>query len=191
MNNTQCKGLKFQNEKMTFEVCYSLINKSLDRISIKGIIRPKNSNNETYALFQFYKENSRINNSDWILDKNASSEEDVPYYCIINYCNFNWSDKPKYNLNSKGKIIYNTFIAEVRKEGHDNPKNWKYVMILGFYWGMKSNNGTTIEKIPIKNICKWSTKVFVHKLQSKCGEANFETQEPLIRGKTSNIAGMW
>lgn len=191
MSNSQCKGLDFQTEKMTFNVCYSLVNQSSDRVSIKGIIRPKPSNNETYVFFQFYKENRKRSNSGWILDNYKYDKEDVPYYCTSDTWNFKWSDKPKYDLSTKGKIIFNTFVGEVEKMGSDKPREWKYKMILGFSWGMRSNNGTTIEKIPIRNIPKKNLKRLVNLLQDSYSEANFKTQTFLIRGMNSDTFGMW
>ena len=188
MNNTQCSGLEFQNGNMTFDVCYSLINHSSDRISIKGIIRPKHSNNETYACFQFYNEKRRISNSGWILD---NGEENVPYYYVIDDRNLKWSDKPKYNLCTKGKIIFSTLIAEVEKRESDKPKDWEYEIILGFSWGMRSDNGTSIENIPIKNICKNRLKLLVNLLLCKYPEMNSKTMNDLIKGKTCDISGMW
>ena len=191
MNNTQCKGLEFQNGKMKFDVCYSLISQPPDKISIKGIIRPKSSNNETYAFLQFYKENSGMSGNDWNLDNFKWGKEDVPYYCTSDDWNFKWSDEPKYNLKTKGEIIFNTLVAEVEKTLSEESKDWKYKIILGFSWGMKSDNGTKIEKIPIEDIDKNELILLVELLQSKYPKTNFSIEDNLINGKNMNISEMW
>ncbi|MCL4345806.1 MAG: hypothetical protein M1496_05530 [Candidatus Thermoplasmatota archaeon] len=191
MNNTQCSGLEFQNGNMTFDVCYSLISQSSDRISIKGFIRQKLSSNETYAFFQFYKENNKINDSDWNLDNSNCNKENVPYYCISNVWNFRWSDQPKYNLKTKGEIIFNTLLAEVEKTSSEESKDWKYKIILGFSWGMKSDNGTKIEKIPIQDINKNELILLIDLLRSKYPKITFGNVDNLINGKNANISGMW
>lgn len=43
-----------------------------------------------------------------------------------------------------GKIIFNTFIAEVNANG--NTHTYTYKVLLGFSWGMTSNDGIKIEK---------------------------------------------
>src|SRR5579875_621855 len=104
MNDPICEGLSFKSGKMSFDVCYSHLNQSSSKISIKGIIKP--SNKETYAFFQFYKEIGCEKKfaDKWILDKSPKNE---PYYCSSDVWGYKWSDKPKYNLGSEGKILFN------------------------------------------------------------------------------------
>ncbi|WMT49572.1 MAG: hypothetical protein RE472_01065 [Thermoplasmatales archaeon] len=165
MNGIGCYGLTFINKKMTFKVCYSHIKKCPNRVPIKGIIIPEALNNEKYAFFQFYKEIfcEKKFKSKWIPDK--SNEEDAPYCCISDSCSYRWSDGPKYNLYSAGKILFHTFITEVNENGSASCNNWKYKVLLGFSWGMMSIDGTKIEEIPIKNIDRSILKELVCLLQ--------------------------
>lgn len=191
MNGSRCYGLIFKNKKMTFKVCYSHINKCPNRVSIKGIIIPGALNNETYAFFQFYKEIfcEKKFKDKWIPDKR--NEEDAPYCCISDSCSYKWSDGPKYNLDSTGKILFHTFITEVNKNESESYNNWKYKVLLGFSWGMMSIDDTKIEEIPIKNIDRSILKELVCLLQKRYPTANFEIANNLIEGNNSYISGMW
>ena len=190
MNDGICKGLIFKSEKMTFEVCYSYINTCPDRISIKGKINPKTSNKETYVFFQFYKEIlcKKESTSEWILDKARKNSE--PYYCLSSVWKYKFADKPKYDCVMRGgKIIFNTFIAEVKANGNTRP--YTYKVLLGFSWGMTSNDGIKIQKIPIENIDKSRLKDLVNLLQVKYLDDKFEIENDLIKGSNSDIVGMW
>ena len=191
MNGSKCYGLIFKNKKVTFEVCYSHINKCSDRVSIKGIIKPEPLNNKTYAFFQFYREINCKNEfgDKWTLDKNHINGH--PYYCLSSDWDNKFSDKPKYDCNSGGIIIFNTFIAEVDRIRSTAYENWRYKLLLGFSWGMMSNDGTKIEEIPIQNIDRSILKELVDSLQSEYPEANFEIENNLIEGNNSDITGMW
>lgn len=172
MNTNLPDGIKFKYNKIIVRVWYYNSSDPGRKVLIKSVLNDKKNN---YAYIQFYGEFKPRHEKKWIID-NEPNRINPPYYSIIgpeSTWKDKWSDQPLYDLGSIGTIIFNTILAKVDKASSQDPKVWRYNILFGFSWGLKSKNGLNINAIPIKKLPLQRLKILLCLLKCYYPEGDF------------------
>ena len=173
MNCLDNNSNKIQFCRNTLNVRYSSIQ---HRNSVNIISEFQNKQTETYVFFQFYGEFKPQIEKKWILDRNPQDWNFSPF-CYMSDQGHNWGDEPIFDLCSIGSIIFNTFLAIAYTKGLNDSKLRDYEVLCGFSWGMMSNDGIKIQRIPIKGLRKERAEFLMQLLEIYYPNCSFKLSE--------------
>lgn len=131
--------------KSEVSFCYVMNCGNKLRPSILNAKVKNSSGKYKWAFLQVYKEETTSLNGELTVDSDPCDPKCPPYYSsydgpfggVGNVLNF--SDKPSYNFEDSGKIIFYTMFSEILETDQD-PKKQKYMIKGGVSWGIEKGD---------------------------------------------------
>lgn len=143
--------------------------------------------NQPCAFIQFFGEFKRFSQKKWIIDTSPQDKLNPPYYSLSDVWGKQWNDKPLYDLCGIGAIIFNTLFAAVDKRNKSDPKDWDYLILFGFSWGMRSRDCISVDQVPIKLVPSYRMQTFACLLRCYFPNGTFTMSNTSATIKEDNL----